>query len=96
MMMTTTEMTTTAVFGDPHFNIMLPNKQSLCFTLQGEHGFVFNLLSNQLLQMNALFVPDKERSEVTWLDLLRLVVKNNHFEKSNITKVRLVADERMI
>ena len=94
--MTTTEMTTTAVFGDPHFNIMLPNKQSLCFTLQGQHGFVFNLLSNQLLQINALFVPDKERSEVTWLGSLGLVVKNNHFKKSNITKVRLVADERMI
>lgn len=96
MMMTTTEMTATAVFGDPHFNIMLPNKQSLCFTLQGEHGFVFNLLSNQLLQMNALFVPDKERSEVTWLGSLGLVVKNNHFKKSNVTKLRLVADERMI
>lgn len=96
MMMTTTEMATTAVFGDPHFNIMLPNKQSLCFTLQGEHGFVFNLVSNQLLQMNALFVQDKERSEVTWLGSLGLVVKNNRFKKSNVTKLRLVADERMI
>lgn len=93
---TTSETATTAVFGDPHFNIMLPNKQSLCFTLQGEHGFVFNLISNELLQMNALFVPDKERSEVTWLGSLGLVVKNARFKNSNVTKLRLMAEERMI
>ena len=94
---TTTEMmSTTTMFGDPHFNIVLPNKQSLCFTLQGEHGFVFNLVSNRLLQMNALFVPDKERSEVTWLGSIGLVIKRNNFKKSNVTKMRFVADERMI
>ena len=94
---TTTEMmTTTTMFGDPHFNIILPNKQSLCFTLQGEHGFVFNLVSNRLLQMNALFVPDKERSEVTWLGSIGLVIKKNNFKESNVTKMRFVADERMI
>ena len=94
---TTTEMmTTTTMFGDPHFNIVLPNKQSLCFTLQGEHGFVFNLVSNRLLQMNALFVPDKERSEVTWLGSIGLVIKKNNFKKSNVTKMRFVADKRMI
>ena len=94
-MPTTTEMTTT-MGADPHFNIMLPSGQSLCFTLQGEHGFVFNLVSNRLLQMNALFIPDPVRSEVTWLGSMGLVVKNNHFRKSNVTKLRLVADERMI
>lgn len=46
--------------------------------------------------MNALFVPDKERSEVTWLGSLGLVVKDNRFKKFNVTKLRLVADERMI
>ena len=75
---------------------MLPNKQSLCFTLQGEHGFVFNLVSNRLLQMNALFVPDKERSEVTWLGSIGLVIKKNNFKKSNVTKMRFVAEDRMI
>ena len=46
--------------------------------------------------MNALFVPDKERSEVTWLGSIGLVIKKNNFKKSNVTKMRFVADERMI
>lgn len=93
---TTTEMPSTTVGADPHFNIMLPTGQSLCFTLQGEHGFVFNLVSNKLLQMNALFVPDAVRSEVTWLGSLGLVIKNDPFKKSNVTKLRFVAKENMI
>ena len=82
--------------GDPHFSIVLPSKQLLCFSLQGEHGFVFNLISSPQLQMNALFVPDAVRSEVTWLGSLGLVIKNNAFKKSNTTKMRFVADTKTI
>ena len=92
----TTETTTTMMGGDPHFSIMLPTKQLLCFSLQGEHGFVFNLISSPQLQMNALFVPDAVRSEVTWLGSLGVVVKNNAFKRSNTTKMRFVADTRKI
>ena len=87
---------TTMIFGDPHFSITLPTKQLLCFSLQGEHGFVFNLISNPLLQMNALFIPDAVRSEVTWLGSLGVVIKNNLFKKSNVTKMRFVAEEKMV
>ena len=51
--------------GDPHFSIMLPTKQQLCYSIQGESGFTFNLISNELMQMNALFVADSKREEVT-------------------------------
>jgi hypothetical protein len=83
--------------GDPHFSIVLPGtKQLLCFSIQGEHGFVFNLISNSQLQMNALFVPDAVRSEVTWLGSLGVVIKNNAFKRSNTTKLRFVADTKKI
>lgn len=57
---------------------------------------MFNLISNSLLQMNALFVPDAVRSEVTWFGSLGLVIKNNLFKSSNTTKLRFVANEKMI
>lgn len=94
---TLTEATTTmGMGGDPHFSIVLPTKQLLCFSLQGEHGFVFNLISGPQLQMNALFVPDAVRSEVTWLGSLGVVIKNNAFKRSNTTKLRFVADTKKI
>jgi hypothetical protein len=46
---------------DPHFSIVLPSSRLLCFTVQGEHGFAFNLINNEHLHMNALFVPDSQR-----------------------------------
>ncbi len=45
---------------DPHYSILLPSGQLLCYSVQGEHNFTFNLISNSLLQMNALFVPDNK------------------------------------
>lgn len=46
--------------------------------------------------MNALFVPDAVRSEVTWLGSLGVVIKNNAFKRSNTTKMRFVADTKKI
>ena len=46
--------------------------------------------------MNALFVPDAIRSEVTWLGSLGVVIKNNAFKRSNTTKMRFVADTKKI
>ena len=81
--------------GDPHFSIKLPSGEFLCFSVQGEHGFVFNLISNPQLQMNALFVPDALRSEVTWFGSIGVVIKNV-FKKSNSTELRFVANEKMV
>jgi hypothetical protein len=91
----TTE-TTVALGGDPHFSILLPTGQPLCFSIQGEHSFTFNLIANSLLQLNALFVPDAVRSEVTWLGELGMVVKGAKYKMLNDTKLRFVAKEKMI
>ena len=52
---------------DPHFATMLPGGALLCYTFQGRHNTTFNLLANDQLQMNALFVPDKTDWDNTWL-----------------------------
>ena len=49
-------------FGDdPHFIIALPGGKLLCYTVQGEHGFSFNLINNEMIvmHMNSKFVPDR-------------------------------------
>ena len=52
---------------DPHFATMLPGGALLCYTFQGRHNTTFNLLANDQLQMNALFVPDETDWDNTWL-----------------------------
>ena len=80
--------------GDPHFSILLPNGQLLCFSVQGEHGFVFNLISNKIIHMNAKFIPDSRRSEVTWIGSLGMVVRS---KKANTTsKIRFEASNKMV
>jgi len=73
---------------DPHFSIALPSGKLLCYTVQGEHGFVFNLISNKLFHMNAMFVPDSRREEVTWLGSMGIVVQNSQYKQSNATYLR--------
>jgi len=46
--------------GDPHFSIVLPDNHMLCYTVQGEPGLVFNLISNAKFYMNALFAYSSE------------------------------------
>ncbi len=49
-------------FGDdPLFSIALPGGKLLCYTVQGEHGFSFNLINNEMIvmHMNSKFVPDR-------------------------------------
>ena len=83
-----TSSTGPSVGDDPHFAIFLQSGKLLCYTVQGEHGFAFNLISNEKIHMNALFVPDSHREEVTWIGSLGIVVKNTHFQGSNTTRIR--------
>ena len=80
---------------DPHFSIALPGGKLLCYTVQGEHGFTFNLISNEKVFMNAMFVPDSRRDEVTWLGSMGVIVKNG-YRKSNSTALRFEALEKKI
>ncbi len=81
---------------DPHYSILLPSGQLLCYSVQGEHNFTFNLISNSLLQMNALFVPDKVREEVTWIGGLGLVVKHSAYKDSTVTRLRFALEGKML
>ena len=81
---------------DPHFAVTLSSGKTLCYTVQGEHGFAFNLISNEKLYMNAMFVPDALREEVTWLGTMGIVVNNNGYKKSNATKLRFEAVQNTI
>ena len=73
---------------DPHFSIELSSGKLLCYTVEGEHGFVFNLISNKLFHMNAMFVPDSRREEVTWLGSVGIAVQNSQYKKSSATYLR--------
>ena len=74
----TTETPTTTggggIGGDPHFSLFLPTGQLLCFSMQGEHNFTFSLVSSHTLSINARFDQDAQRSEVTWIGALGVVV----------------------
>ena len=76
---------------DPHFSVVLPSKKLLCFSVQGEHGFNYNLISNKYLVMNAMFVPDSRREEVTWIGSLGLVIHGSTFGEENKTSIRLTS-----
>ena len=82
--------------GDPHFSILLPTNQLICFSIQGEHDFTFNLISNRRLQVNALFVPDRVREEVTWIGALGIVVKDTRYKQMEDIKIRFMAEEERI
>ena len=74
---TTADEDTAMMGSDPHFSVLLPSGSLLCYTVQGKRGSVFNLISNQHLEMNALFVPDPNPSDKvkTWLGQIGITVK---------------------
>ena len=84
-----------ALGDDPHFSIALPGGKLLCYTVQGKHGFTFNLISSEMVFMNAMFAPDSRRDEVTWLGSMGIIVKSG-YRKSNSTALRFEALEKKI
>lgn len=75
-----TDKEDTAVMGsDPHFSVLLPSGSLFCYTVQGEQGSIFNLISNEHLEMNALFVPGPDPNPMqkvkTWLGQIGITVK---------------------
>ena len=68
---------------DPHFAVLLPSGVFLCYSVQGEHDKVFNLISNPDVHINALFIPDAKREEVTWIGSLGIVTHPRHSGRGN-------------
>ena len=75
---------------DPHFFLPLANGDHMCFSVQGQPDFAFNLISDKFIKLNGQFVlPAEEESHTisnvsTFLGDLGLVILN---QKTNITTV---------
>ena len=65
-----------SIGADPHYSVFLPTRQLLCYSVHGKKGHIFNLISNRKMVMNALFVPDARREEVTWIGEIGIVIRN--------------------
>ncbi len=78
------------VGGDPHFSVVLPSGDMLCYSIQGKQNEMFSLISNKWLHMNAQFVPDKRRPEVTWLGTIGIVAAQYGQENKYSNTVHLV------
>lgn len=83
----------TSVGGDPHFSIILPDSKKLCYTIQGECGSVFNLISSEELYINALFVPNAGERNATWIGSLGVVIRNGQF---NVTTLKFDGTNKQI
>lgn len=55
------------VTDDPHFMVHLPGGQ-LCFSVQGDDGKIYNLFTNDLIEVNAKFILAHHRHTAnTWI-----------------------------
>ena len=80
------------VGSDPHFAIRLPGGGLLCYTFQGQHNTTFNLVSNDQLQMNALFVPDGTDFDNTWLGSIGISVLHD----GKMTTLQFTAADQLV
>ena len=79
---------------DPHFAIRLSGGAILCYTFQGQTNTVFNLFSNDQLQMNALIIPDDNDYHNTWLGSIGIVVRRRDGKK--ITTLQFTAADHLV
>ena len=81
---------------DPHFVCPLQNGQRLCFSLQGEPDFMFNLFSDVNIQVNAKFsLPHSDESHSlingsTFIQEMGLIFRTAN-NKNLTTKMKLSA-----
>lgn len=81
---------------DPHFLCPLKNGQFLCFSVQGEPDFIFNLFSDINIQVNAKFSlpqPDESRALIntsTFIQEVGLTFKSSNNKRVS-TKIKLSA-----
>ena len=78
---------------DPHFAIRLTEGELLCYTFQGHHNTIFNLLGNDHLQMNALFIPDVTDYDNTWLGAIGVTAL---LDGKKTTTLRFTAADQLV
>ena len=82
-----------SVANDPHFYLPLSNGDHLCFSVQGEPNFAFNLINSKYIQLNAQFVlPAEDESNTianvsTFLGDLGIVIRNDDTSKPIVIHV---------
>ena len=85
---------------DPHFFLPLANGDYMCFSIQGEPNFAFNMIKDKYIQLNAQFVlPEKEANHTianvsTFLGDLGLLVMDP--DTGNTTSIKIIAKEHSI
>jgi len=78
---------------DPHFFIPLTNGDNLCYSVQGQPDFMFSLIKDKYVQLNAQFVlPASDESNTianvsTFLGNLGLLLRCTTSDKPTIMKV---------
>ena len=83
--------------GDPHFSIILNDGKRLCYSVQGEKEHVFNLITCNEFLLNAEFVPDAKRDEVTWMGNIGVVIRKTlKYENSKVSHFRFDARSRTV
>ena len=87
---------------DPHFVCPLKNGEFLCFSVQGEPDFIFNLFSDANIQVNAKFSlphPDDESRTLvnssTFIQDVGLTFKAKN-NRATATKIKLSALDHSI
>ena len=91
---------------DPHFAVPLSSDHNLCYSLQGIAHFVFNLISDPLININAYFIPPKVESNLkeysTFLGDVGIMVKspkclkNNKCTTEDIIKIKISAEDNTV
>ena len=92
--------TTFNVGNDPHFFLPLPNGDNLCFSVQGQPDFMFSLIKDKYVQLNAQFVlPAEDESHTianvsTFLGNLGLVLTCP--VTGNTTAIKVSAEDHTV
>ena len=75
----------TIVSGDPHFTVPLMSGKTLCYSVQGYPGLTFNLISNDHIAINAMFIDSiNDETEATWIGKLAIVPRGGEDYQSII------------
>ena len=89
---------------DPHFAVPLLNGQDMCYSLQGEPYFVFNLISDPIININSYFIPPERGNTLnefaTFLEAIGILVQSEdcmgNCDQDDIIKIAVSASDRSV
>ena len=92
----------TSIMHDPHFYSPLANGDHLCFCIQGQPNFAFNLIDDPYIQLNVQFVlPAEDESNAianvsTFLGDLGMIIQNQYSAASKAVVIHVSAQDHSI